>query len=224
MPEGEEKVEAAVTLDSARFLIILFVVILAGAGAFFLLVSSQKPASQEQATAIITDLLARQGPAKVKFSAGELTPSPDVHPHEPVYALLEKAGYVKLAKIKGNGVNVSITPLGKSNFARLPQLKQVKNADGYDDYVVPLADRQLVRVDQITMTSPNAAKVQYTWKWAPNRIGEDFDAAGSLVQSFNNWDRASLIEKYGVDFYHADPQKAVINLARADKGWKIATE
>jgi hypothetical protein len=90
--------------------------------------------------------------------------------------------------------------------------------------VVPLAGRQLVTVDQITMTSPNAAKVQYTWKWVPNRVGDDFDAAGNLVQSFNNWDRAKLIEKYGVDFYHGDPQKATISLARADKGWKIATE
>jgi hypothetical protein len=224
MSEGEEKIEAAVTGDSARFLIILLAVILAGVGVFYYLVSSQKPVNQEQASAIILDLLVRQAPPTIRFEAGSLMPSPDVKPHDPHYTLLEKAGYVKLAKLKGDGVRVTVTAQGSDTFAKLPEFKQIKNADGTQDYVVPLANRRLVSVDQITMTSPNVAKVQYTWKWVPTRVGDDFDASGNLVQSFNNWDRAKLIEKYGVDFYRGDPQKATLTLARADKGWKIATQ
>ena len=51
-----------------------------------------------------------------------------------------------------------------------------------------------------------------------------FDAAGGQVKVFNTWDRATLIEKYGADFYHGDPTRATVNLVRTDKGWKIATE
>jgi hypothetical protein len=224
MFEGEEKVEAAATGNSARFLIILLVVILAGAGVFYLVLTSQKPVSQEQAAAVIQDMFAKQGPAKVHFLVGTVVPSTEEKPRDPHYFLLEKAGYVKLAKLTGGRTQVDLTPLGAGTFSKFPEFRKLKNADGTEGYVVPLADRQLVAVDQITMTSPSTAQVQYTWKWLPNRVGDDFEASGKLVQSFNNWDRAKLIEKYGADFYHGNPQKATISLMRAEKGWKLAQE
>jgi hypothetical protein len=50
------------------------------------------------------------------------------------------------------------------------------------------------------------------------------DASGSLVKSFNTWDRGTLIDKYGVKFYHDAPTKAVIAFVRGDGEWKVSSE
>ena len=73
-------------------------------------------------------------------------------------------------------------------------VQKTKNADGTTTYLVPLATRQLVSVDKITMVKPHLAQLDYTWKWLPNRLGNDFEASGSLVKSFSTWDRATLIK------------------------------
>jgi hypothetical protein len=36
------------------------------------------------------------------------------------------------------------------------------------------------------------------------------------------WERQTLINKYGADFYHADPTKATMTVARNGKSWKIS--
>jgi hypothetical protein len=151
-------------------------------------------------------------------------PSVDEKPRDPHYRLLEKIGVVKTAKTSGGGTMVTVTPLGERLTASIPGFKKWKNADGTTSYAIPVAERQLVDVSKITMNGVNDAIVEYTWKWVPNKLGDDFDAAGSLVKSFNTWDRATLIDKYGADFYHGDPTRASVNLVRTDKGWKIATE
>ena len=85
--------------------------------------------------------------------------------------------------------------------------------------------RKLVSVDYVKMVKPHLAQVQYTWKWNPNRLGQEFEASGSLVKSFSSWDRATLIKSYGVDFYNAAPQKTGIVVSEADNGtWKPFTE
>jgi hypothetical protein len=151
-------------------------------------------------------------------------PSVDEKPRDPHYRLLEKLGVVKTAKAAGGGTMVRVTPAGERLFSSIPAVKRWKNADGTTSYAIPLAQRQLVAISKVTMNGVNGALVEYTWKWAPNQMGDNFDAAGEAVRSFNTWDRATLIEKYGADFYHGDPSRASVNLARTDKGWKVATE
>jgi hypothetical protein len=224
MFETEEQLEKTSSGSSARFLIILLVIILVGAGVVYFIVKSQKPLSQEQATVVVSEILKAKGPTVVHFHVGNVIPSVDEKPRDPHYTLLEKAGYLKLTKMTGGGTRVEVTPLGADVFSRFPEFKKVKNPDGTDGYIVPLSVRKLVAVNSVNMVTPSTATVEYTWKWAPNKVGDDFDASGKLAQSFNVGDRATLIRKYGVDFYHGDQQKATINLVRTDKGWKIATD
>jgi hypothetical protein len=71
------------------------------------------------------------------------------------------------------------------------------------------------------MIKPHLARVNYTWKWVPNRLGKEFDASGDLVHTFNTWDRGTLIKSYGVDFYTAAPTKASVVLVEGKDGnWK----
>jgi len=93
---------------------------------------------------------------------------------------------------------------------------------GETEYTVPLASRQLVAVNKITMENPTHATVEYTWKWQPNRAGEFFDAGQPLVKGFETWDRTVLINKYGADFFHADPKSVVLKAAKTDEGWGVA--
>ena len=72
------------------------------------------------------------------------------------------------------------------------------------------------------MSGVNTAVADYNWKWVPNQLGEVFDASGPLVKSFNLWDRQTLINKYGVDFYSESGKRSALNLARAGREWSIA--
>ena len=74
------------------------------------------------------------------------------------------------------------------------------------------------------MSGVNNATVEYKWKWLPNQMGDVFDAGGSLVKSFNLWDRQSLIDKYEADFYRGNPTKSTLAFARTDRGWKISAQ
>jgi hypothetical protein len=222
--DTEEKIHSEAASSSIRFLVILFVVILAGAGAFYWLLSTQKPLNTEQATAALTEILKHQRPASVQFRAGEVQASVDVKPSDPHYALLQKAGYLKVSKMTGGRSKVEITPVGQEVFAKLTGLQKTKQADGTEAYRVPLATRELVSVDKVTMTSHSTAKVLYQWKWVPNQVGDNFDTDGKLVAGFNNWDKQKLIENGGVDFYHGAPTRSTIDLIRDKGGWQILTQ
>ncbi len=226
MFESEEQVEkASSSFGSFRFLIILLVIIAVIGGGIYLYVrQADKPLTQEQAAVIIKGILKAKGPALVHFHTGVVQPSVDEKPRDPHYKLLEKAGYLKLAPAYGGGLKVEMTPLGDGTFSKFPEFQKAKAADGTMAYGVPLADRQLVSVVNVVTHSPSSATVEYTWKWAPNKVGEDFDATGKLVQSFNTWDRSVLIDKYGVAFYHGDPSKTTVNLVKGGKGWEIAVD
>jgi hypothetical protein len=82
----------------------------------------------------------------------------------------------------------------------------------------------MVEISKISMQSPTRALVEYSWKWEPNKMGDLLDAAGPNVKSFNTWDRATLIQKYGANFYHDAPTKVVLAMVKTDKGWQIALE
>jgi hypothetical protein len=103
-------------------------------------------------------------------------------------------------------------------------VKKSKNKEGNDEYVVPLAERKFVSLDKVTMETPSKAVVEYTWKWETTKGGELFDAAGPAVKAFNTWDRSTLIDKHGANFYHQPPQRVAIALLKGDKGWQVFGE
>ena len=75
------------------------------------------------------------------------------------------------------------------------------------------------------MVNPERATVQYSWKWEPNKLGNLFEVSGSMVKSFNTWERATLIEKYGANYYHGDPTEVAVTLIKnQNRVWQIAVE
>ena len=61
-------------------------------------------------------------------------------------------------------------------------------------------------------------------KFAKLPLGNLFDASGTMVKSFNTWDRSTLIQKYAANFYHGDATRVSLSLVKGDNGWQIATE
>lgn len=222
--EAEVKMEKQSSFLPLLLLLALMAAVLGVVAYVVMDVRARQPLTGKEADPIVRSILQAQGPAITHFHAGLVMPSVDEKPRDPHYRLLEKLGMVRTAKAAGGGTLVRLTPLGERLMTSIPGFKKWKNADGTTSYAIPLADRQLVAISKITMNGVNNAVVDYTWKWTPNELGNDFDAAGDRVRSFNTWDRATLIDKYGADFYHGDPTRASVNLMRTEKGWKIATD
>jgi hypothetical protein len=148
-------------------------------------------------------------------------------PHDPNYKLLEKAGLIKLGKdtgTYGQTTPVSATQEGQRLLTDIVGSSKVRDKDGTDLYVIPIANRKLLEVSKVTMNGPSHAIVEYSWKWEPNKVGNLFDASGSMVKSFNTWDRSTLISKYGADFYHGDPTRVSLAVTKGDKGWGVSEE
>ena len=187
-------------------------------------VRAKTPLSAQEANGIVTAALQGPGPAVIHFRSGRVVSSVAEKTGDPHYRLLEKAGVVKLAKAGSGAEMISLTPGGERLMTAIPGFKKWKEADGTFSYQVPLAQRELVSIANITMIGVNNATLAYTWKWVPNQMGDMFDAGGPLVKGFNLWDRQILINKYEADFYHASPMKSTMALARTDSGWKVSTE
>jgi len=186
-------------------------------------VRTRTPLNAQDASKVVEAVL--QGPgAVIHFRSGLVVSSVAEKPADPNYRLLEKVGIVKLAKAPHGAELISVTPGGERLVTAIPGFKKWKEADGTFTYQVPLAQRQLVSINDIKMTAVNNATVQYTWQWVPNQMGDLFDAGGPTVKSFNLWDRQTLINKYEADFYHGNPSKSTLTLARADQGWKVSAE
>ena len=222
--EAEVKMEKQSSVVPLLLLLSLMAAVLGVVAYVVLEIRARQPLSAKEAGTVVESILKSQGPALTHFHAGLVMPSVDEKPRDPHYRLLEKIGMVKTAKAAGAGTMVRVTDMGDRMMTNIQGFKKWKNADGTISYAIPLAERQLVEISKVTMNGVNDALVEYTWKWVPNQLGNDFDAAGGQVKAFNTWDRATLIEKYGADFYHGDPTRATVNLVRTDKGWKIATE
>ncbi len=223
MFEQEIEMEKQQSSVVPLLLVVALVVATVGVAVYFLIQSRQVLTIQE-ATNLAVEVLKAQGPATVKFHTGAVQPSMDDKPGDPHYRLLEKAGVVKLEKAKGRAVPVALTPKGEGLLKQISGVKQFKEKDGTEAYVVPLAERKLVTVSNVTMTGTGRARVQFTWKWETNVLGESFDASGPALKAFKTWDRATLIQKYGTAFYHEAPKTVVIAAMKTDKGWQIATE
>jgi hypothetical protein len=216
--EMEEREASSIPL----LLIVALILAIVGVTGYFLWQSRQVLTPQEAATVI--GAIEAQRAAMIQFQVGRVAVSVDVKPHDPNYRLLEKAGLLKLGRDQGRTTPVALTPEGDRQLQAIADVSKTKEGDGTERYAVPIANRKLIEISHITMINPNLAMVAFTWKWEPNQLGEIFDASGPLVKSFNTWERGTLIEKYGANFYHAEPTSTTLTLAKAGKHWQIATE
>jgi hypothetical protein len=220
--EMEKKQSGIVPL----LLIVALVIGVVGVAAYQLW-DSRAVLTPPEAANVVTSALQSEGPATVRFHVGKLVSSIADKPTDPHYRLLEKAGIlkeVKQGKSYDSPVLISFTPKGEEVLAKIAGVKKSEEKDGSEAYVVPLAERKLVEVSKVTMTGTGRATVEYTWRWEPNTLGENFDAAGDMIHTFNTWDRGALINKYGAQFYHGAPTKVLMSVERADKVWKPAAE
>ena len=223
----EQEIEMEKRQSSIVPLLIIVVAILTIVGfSGYYVIQAQKVLSNQEASGVASDVLRSQGPASVHFHTGMVKASVNDKPHDPHYRLLEKAGLISLGKdtgTYGQTTPISLTQQGQRLMTELGAT-MIKEKDGTQSYTVPLATRELTSVDKVNMLSPSRATVDITWKWQPNKLGNLFDASGSLVKGFGTWDRAILIQKYGADFYHGDPTKVSLGMMKTDRGWQIAVE
>ena len=220
--------EVAMESKSSNFgaLVMVFVLVLVVGGTiFYFFKTSREVLTTPVATNSINEILKAQGGGKINFSVGTIISSVNEKPMDPHYKLLEKAGILTVKPRSWNSIYASMTPAGEKVLSGIKGVDKGKNSDGNTSYVVPLAERKIVQIDKITMIKPHLARVDYTWKWEPNRLGKEFDASSDLVHSFNTWDRGTLIKSYGVDFYSAAPTKASVVLVETKDGtWKPYVE
>jgi len=216
--------EIAMEKKSSNFVPLIFIVgliVVVGGTIYYFVKGAKEVLSVPVATTSINQTLKAQGPATVSFTAGSVD-----KPLDPQYELLAKAGMVAVNNPKtAPKATVTISGPGETLLGNIDGVQKDKTLTGATKYQVPLAVRTLVSVDKVTMIRPHLAKVDYTWRWKPNRLGQEFDASGSLVKSFSSWDRTTLIKSYGVDFYSAAPTTASIVLMEQNEGvWKPYTE
>src|SRR5271167_1591166 len=132
---------------------------------------ARTPLSAQEASTIVTSALTGPGPAVIHFHTGLVKPSVIETPDGPHYRLLEKAGILKLVKAPRGSEMISLTPGGERLIATLPGVRKAKETDGTFSYQVPLAERQLVSIANVTMNGVNSATIEYNWKWVPNQMG-----------------------------------------------------
>lgn len=213
------------SLNLFPLILILGLVVVVGGTIFYFVKGARDVLTVPVATTTVNQIIDSQNAATIRFSTGTVVSSVNEKPLDPHYKLLSKAGVVVTRPKGGTALIVEMTPSGEKLLGDINNVQKSKHADGTTAYLVPLAVRKLVSIDKVTMIKPHLAQVDYTWKWAPNRLGQEFEASGSLVQSFSSWDRATLIKSYGVDFYGAAPAKASVVLMEGDNGtWKPYTE
>lgn len=217
----EDELEMEKKSSSLGPALIILGVVLAIAGGIFWVVKEAKSGrmTQEQATASVDAILKGNGPATLRFQTGLLYQTTEIKPYDPHFKLLEKAGLIKTAKGKEGGLKVELTPAGEKFVKDIPGVVTKKKNDDVTEYLVPLAKRVLVAVNDVKIPSPNNASVTYTWKWEPTAAGDIFDASGSYTAKMGQWERMQLIKDYGADFYHAAPSSRTMSFVRMDKGW-----
>jgi len=222
----EQEIEMEQRQSSVVPLLLIIAMILAFVGvAAYYVAQNRKVLTATEADNLITASLKADGPVTIHFQTGKVAASVQERPHDANYRLFEKAGLLKIGKDNGRFTPVELTKNGEALLAEIPGVvKNRDQKDAADSYVIPVADKKLVGTPTITMTGMGRARVEFTWRWSPNKLGELLDAGGPLVKSFSTWDRASLIDKYGAKFYQGDPTKAAVNVVRDEGVWHIATE
>ncbi len=225
MFEQEIEMEKKEGSSFGPVLIILLMVGLFVGGIGFVVYQSKLTIKPEEATAAVQQKLTATAPVTITFHTGNLSYGYADKPSNPQYKLLEKAGILKIGKMKNYASEVELTPAGKELLARLPGVKTVvgDKKDNSTAYTLPLATRKLVSVGAINKLGQQKFQVQYTWAWQPTEVGEMFDINGKLVQGLANYDRSLLIDQHGGNYYHAAPAQSAIVFAKGDKGWEPAS-
>jgi len=227
MFEQELEMEKQESSIVPLLLIVALIVSVVGVAGYYI-VQNRKVLSMEEATKVAAAVLKEQGPVTLRFHTGMVKSSVNDNPQAPHYKLLEKAGLIAIGKAQGTyGTTypITLTTAGQEFLKRIDGVTTADEKDGTKLYQVTVAERKLVAVSNINMLSPTRANVAMTWAWKTTNLGDLLDASGPSVQAFNTWDRATLIQKYGADFYHAAPTQVTISLAKADDGtWQVATE
>jgi len=220
----EQEIEMEKRSSIVPLLLIVAMIVAIVAGTLYFVLETRRKLTTAEATPIVLSILEHQGTPTLHFQTGMIEANVSEELQDPHYRLLEQAGYLKMGKKTKSGTPVALTPQGEAFLTDIAGVKKSKNKDGNDEYAVPLAQRKLVEISKITMVTPMKAVVEYSWKWDPNKAGDLFDAAGPAVKAFSTWDRTTLINKYGANFYHEPPEKVAVALAKGDKGWKIMTD
>jgi hypothetical protein len=223
MFEQELELEKRTSSIVPLLLIVVLIVAIAGVSLYFVL-QSRKVLTSAEVRPVLLATIEGQAPVTLHFATGMLKSVVDQKPRDPHYRLLEKEGYLKIGKDTNWKTPVALTGKGQAWLADIPGVKKSKNKEDHDEYAVPLAERKLAAIGKITMLSPSKATVEYSWKWQTTKAGDLFDAAGPAVKAFNTWDRSTLIDKYGANFYHAAPTKVTVLLVNGPKGWEISNE
>ena len=224
MFEQEIEMEKRESSVIPLLMIVGLIVSIVGIAVYYLL-ENRKVLSVPEAAPIVISALDAQGPAILNFRTGIIKASVNEKTHDPHYRLLEKAGFIKIGKDVDYKTPVALTPKGEAFLAQLSGVQKSQDEkDKTDLYTIPVAQRRLVEITKITMQSPSRAQVEYTWRWETNKMGELLDASGPMVKSFNTWDRATLIQKYGANFYGEGPTRVVLAMVKGDKGWHVAVE
>ncbi len=213
---------------SSNLFPILFVtalILVVGGTIFYFVKGAREVLTKPAATAAVNSILQAQAPATIRFSTGLIVASMNEKPTDPHYKLLTKAGVLATKQKSWNSIVSELTPAGQKLLNEIDGVEKATNSDKTVTYQVPLAQRKLVAIDNIEMIRPHLARVTYSWQWDPNRLGKEFDASGDLVKGFNTWDRGTLINSYGVNFYSAAPTKVTIVLMETKDGsWKPYVE
>lgn len=220
MFEQELELEKRSSSIVPLLLIVSLIVAIAGVSLYFVL-ESRKVLTAAEASPIVLASIERQLPVTLHFETGAVE---DQTVPDPRYRLLEKEGYLKIGKAVRGKTPVALTATGEAWLTGIAGVEKSKNKNNNDEYIVPLAQRKLVAIGKIEMLSPSKAAVGYSWKWDATKAGDLFDAAGPAVKAFNTWDRSALIDKFGANFYHADPSTVTVLLVKGGEGWEISKE
>ena len=119
---------------------------------------SQEKLSPEAATVAVNGILKGQGPAEIRFTTGTITSSVNDKALDPHYKLLAKAGILATKPRTWNSIFAEMTPAGEKVLAGIPGVEKSTNPDKTITYLVPLAQRKLVSIDNITMVRPHLAE------------------------------------------------------------------
>jgi hypothetical protein len=206
-------------------IMVLALIAVVGGTIFYFVKTSREVLTTPVATDSINAVLKSMSGGKVSFSVGTVVSSVNEKTNDPHYKLLAKDGILTVKPKSWNSIYSTLTPAGEKVLGEIKGVDKVTNPDGTVTYDVPLAERKIVQIDKITMIKPHLARVDYTWRWEPNRLGKDFDASGDLVRGFSTWDRGTLIKDHGADFYGGAPTKAAVVLVETKDGtWKPFVE
>lgn len=202
-------------------LIIVLMVLVVFGGVGYLVWQGRQTLKPEEAAPIITAAWMEKGPAKVTFHTGLVTPDVNETTSDPHYRLMAKLGLITTKPAKNGSLQADLTPDGEKRITAIPEFQKKEMKNGVALYKVPLATKELVKIEKITWESPTTAKVEYTWKWSANDLGKEFDASSPVVKGFQAYDRSVLIQKYGVDFYNAPPIKETVRMSKKDGKWQL---